>query len=178
MHTATQPLPPPTPHLKNPFPFGQEPFTFHQLAFQMQSERKNGSGRRDVARAHMAKFDLGLARGAPHKNSNSQHCQHRGYWKEALTSLLFKGWHGRQLSTMWHTGSFSALKQRPRSLHICGKRQEISPNASSHCSRMFWNYTSWACTRASAQSFASTSSLEMASAPTHLHFIHTISSLA
>lgn len=71
MHTATHPLLPLTPHLKNPFPFGQEPFTFHQQAFQMQSKRKNGSRRQDVAWAHMAKFDLGLAKGVPHKHSNS-----------------------------------------------------------------------------------------------------------
>lgn len=57
------------------------------------------------------------------------------------------------------------------------KKAPISSNASSHFSWTFWNYTLWAWTMAPAQSFASSSSLEMASAPMHLHFIHTISSL-
>lgn len=60
--------------------------------------------------------------------------------------------------------------------HLWEKAQ-ISSNASSHFSRTFWNYTSWGWTRALTQSVDSTSSLEMASAPTGLHFTHTISSL-
>lgn len=133
MHTA----PPQLQTLRTPSCLAKSLSHFISWHFRYRMKERANMGDKMLPGHTWQRFELCLAKRVPHKHSSFYHSHRWGYWKEALTSLLFRGWHGRQLSTMRHTGSFSALKQRPRSLHICGKRHN-HPQMHTHCNRTIW----------------------------------------
>lgn len=100
----------------------------------MQSKRKNGSGRQDVAWAHMARVDLGLAKGAPHTQQFLTLSALRLLEGGSDFSALQRLARAPVVHHMAHGLILSVEAKATEFAHLWEKAQ-ISSNASSHFSR-------------------------------------------
>lgn len=138
----------------------------------MQRERKNGPGRQDVARAHMAKVWFVLS-----KKGSSQTQQFLTHWALKLLegSSDFSALQGLTWAPIVHHvahGLILSIEAKATEFAHLWKKAQTFSNAY-FFQQDYLNYTPWAWARGPIQSFIIHNGLEL----TSLHVIHTISCL-
>lgn len=133
----------------------------------MQSKRKNGSGRQDVARAHMAKVWFVLSkRGSSQTQQFLTHSALRLLEGSSDFSALQRLTWAPVVHHMTHGLILSTEAKATEFAHLWKEAQ--TPSNAYSFQQDYLNYTPWAWASGPTQSFTSTNGLEMVSPPTCL----------